>query len=196
MKEWNGYQFGQVNIKPIEFVDDLADPKNSLTSAHVSNSVIEQIQLEERLKPSAKKCELLAIGSDDAGYTLNVNGRTIKHVSSVKYLGDILNAQGSNVALIKSRVDRSHGSVAQLISICKEAHFGLQQIEMMFLPYKAVFLPRMIYNCDSWSKLTSKGITELQRGLLHYLRSITEIPKSTLIAAVYLEFGVWPSSMK
>ena len=63
---------------------------------------------------------------------------------------------------------------------------------MMFLLYKAVFLPRMIYNCESWSKMTSKDIAELQRGQLHYLRSITEVPKSTPIAAVYLEFGVLP----
>ena len=132
-KEGNGYQFGQANIKPLEFVDDLADPNHSSMSAHVSNSVIEQIQFEKRLKFSAKKCELLAIGSDDTGYTLDVNDRTIKHVSTVKYLGDILNAQGSNVDMIKSRVDRCHGSVTELISICKEAHFGQQQIEMMFL---------------------------------------------------------------
>ena len=119
-KEANGYQFGQVKIKPLETADDLAHPNHSLTSAHVSNSVIEQIQFEKRLKFSAKKCELLAIGSVGAAYTLDVNGRTIKHVSSVKYLGDILNAQGSNVDLIKSRVDICHESV----SICKEAHFG------------------------------------------------------------------------
>ena len=127
-------------------------------SVHVSNSVIEKIQFDKRLKFSAKKCELLPIGSDDAGCTLDINGRTIKRVSTVKYLGDILNAQGSNVDLIKSRADRCHGSVAELISICKEAHFGQQQIDIMFLLYKAVFLPRMIYNCESWSKMTSKDI--------------------------------------
>ena len=110
-KKENGYQFGQVSIKPLEFVDDLADPNHSLMSVHVSNFVIEQIQFEKRPKFSAKKCELLAIGSDDAGYTFDINGRTIKHISTVKYLGDILNAQGSNIDMIKSRVDRCHGSV-------------------------------------------------------------------------------------
>ena len=121
-KEGNGYQFGQVNIKRLEFVDDLADPNHSSMSAHVSNSVIKQIQFKKRLKFSAKKCELLTIGSNDAG----INGRTIKHVSIVKYLGDILNVQGSTVDMIKSRVDKCHGSVTELISICKEAHFGKQ----------------------------------------------------------------------
>ena len=55
----------------------------------------------------------------------------------------------------------------------------------------------MIYNCESWSKLTSKDIAELQRAQLHYLRSITEVPKSTVIAAVYLVYLVYcPSSTK
>ena len=49
-----------------------------------------------------------------------------------------------------------------------EEHFGQQQIEMMLLLYKAVFLPKMIYNCESWSKMTGKDIAELQRGQLHY----------------------------
>ena len=92
-KEGNGYQFGQVNIKPLEFGDVLVDPDHSLTSAHVSNSVIEQIQFGKRQKFSAEICEIYAIGSDDAASTVDVNGKTItKHVSSVKYLGDILNA--------------------------------------------------------------------------------------------------------
>ena len=47
-KEGNGYQFGQVNIKSHEFVDDLVDPEHSLTSVHVSNCVIEQIQFEKK----------------------------------------------------------------------------------------------------------------------------------------------------
>ena len=53
-------------------------------------------------------------------------------------------------------------------------------------------MPRIIYNCESWSKLTSKDIAELKRGQLHYLRSITEVPRSTPIAVVYLEFGGLP----
>ena len=103
-----------------------------------------------------------------------------------------MNAQDNNVDLIKSRVDRCYGLVAELISICKEAPFGQPQTEMMFLLYEAFFLPRMIHNCESWSKLISKDIVELQRGRLHYLKSITEVPKSTPIAAVYIKFGVLP----
>ena len=51
-KERNGYQFGQVKIKPLEFVNDLADLNHSLTSAHVSSFVIEQIQFDKKAKVS------------------------------------------------------------------------------------------------------------------------------------------------
>ena len=50
----------------------------------------------------------------------------------------------------------------------------------------------MIYSCQSWSKLTRKDIAELQRGQLKYLILITEVPKSTPIATVYLELSVLP----
>ena len=40
--------------------------------------------------------------------------------------------------------------------------------------------------------MTGRDIAELQRGQLHYLRSVTEVPKSTPIAAVYPKFGVLP----
>ena len=50
----------------------------------------------------------------------------------------------------------------------------------------------MIYNCESWSKMASKDIAQLQGGQLHYLRSITEVSKSTPIAAVYPKCDVLP----
>ena len=38
-----GYQIGHAVIKPMEFVDDLADPNHNIQSALVSNQITEQI---------------------------------------------------------------------------------------------------------------------------------------------------------
>ena len=35
-----GYNFGSVQIKPVEFVDDIADPSREKASAIASNSVL------------------------------------------------------------------------------------------------------------------------------------------------------------
>ena len=121
------------------------------------------LQHEKPLNFSTRKCELLVIGQVEDNCNLEVNSTTIKRVEHVKYLGDFINSQGDNFDLIKSRVDRSFGSVTELISMCKEAYFGPKQTEIMLLLYRSVYLPRLIYNCESWSKLTKNDIYELQR---------------------------------
>ena len=56
-----GNNFGSVQIKPMEFVDDIADPSREKASAIASNSVLEAIQHEKRIYFLAEKCELLKI---------------------------------------------------------------------------------------------------------------------------------------
>ena len=53
----------------------------------------------------------------------------MKHFSTVKYLGDILNAQDSNVDLIKSRVNKCHRSVAELISYVRRHISGNNKLK-------------------------------------------------------------------
>ena len=60
----------------------------------------------------------------------------------------------------------------------------------MLLLYRSVYLPRLIYNCESLSKLTKNDICELQKAQRRYLRSMMEASGSTLVAATYLEMGV------
>ena len=60
-----GYNFDSVQIKSMEFVDDLADPNRDKQSAIASNAVLETSQHEKRLIFSAEKFELLKINSKD-----------------------------------------------------------------------------------------------------------------------------------
>ena len=60
-----GYNFGSVQIKSMEFVDDLEDPNGDKQSAQASNAILQVIQHEKLLTFSAEKCELLKINSKD-----------------------------------------------------------------------------------------------------------------------------------
>ena len=51
-----GYFLGSTEIKPIEFVDDIADPNEGQLSAQMNNKIIEHIQREKRLMFSEEKC--------------------------------------------------------------------------------------------------------------------------------------------
>ena len=60
----------------------------------------------------------------------------------------------------------------------------------MLVPYKAVFLPWVIYNCETWSNLNKDECMMLQNSQLSYLRNVMEVSKVVPIAALYLDLGV------
>ena len=76
--------------------------------------------------------------------------------------------------------------------MCREVTFGTQQIETMLILHQFIFLPRLIYNCESLSNLRTKDYQALQSAQLSYLRSAMEVPGSTPIAAMFLELSVLP----
>ena len=62
----------------------------------------------------------------------------------------------------------------------------------MTVMYQSVFLPRLLCNCELWSNLTHKDISNLQGTQLNFLRRVMEVPKSTTTAALFLELGILP----
>ena len=117
----------------------------------------------------------------------------MKVEETFKYLGDTFNSKvENNVALRKHGVDKSVGFIIEIISLCKETNFGKHQMFSMMVMYQSVFLPRLLYNCESWSNLTHKDISNLQGAQLNFLRRVMEVPKSTPTAALFLELGILP----
>ena len=189
----NSYQHGTVEIKTLEFVDDIADANDGSSQAITSHKIITDIIERKRLKLSIDKCKLLRIndGKSDVN-SLTVYGESMKVEETFKYLGDTFNSKGNNVALCKHRVDKPMGSIIEIISLCKETNFGKHQIFTMMVMYQSVLLPRLIYNCESWSNLTHKDISNLQGAQLNFLRRVMEVPKSTPTAALFLELDILP----
>ena len=181
-------------MKSLEFVDDIADLNDDMISAQVSCKVMENMQDQKRLTFSAGKCELLRINPkpDSVGASLTVNNAQIKMVEFAGYLGYYFNTSGDNTTLCKERCLRAKCSTVELIALCKEIKFGKRQIENILVLYKAVFLARLIYNCEAWSNLDKGDYMMLQNSQLNYLRKVTEVSRVVPIAALYLDLGVLP----
>ena len=111
---------------------------------------------------------------------------------SFRYLGDIFSSKGDNMAMIEKRMKRSVGSTIELISLCKEVQFGDSQINNMLLLYQSIFWPRLIYNCEAWSNISENDYKQLQNAQLAFLRRVMEVPRSTPVAATFLELGILP----
>ena len=86
--EGQGYQLGSAYIKPLEYVDDIADPNNGFEEARGSNADIERIQKEKRTHFSDGKSKLLKINNTSTSKTISVNGVPLKLADRYIYLGD------------------------------------------------------------------------------------------------------------
>ena len=64
---------------------------------------------------------------------------------------------------------------------------------MLCFLYRLVFLPRLIFNCESWSILTESEVESLQKAQLRYSRNIMEVASSTPVAGTFFELGILPT---
>ena len=87
---------------------------------------------------------------------------------------------------------KAKGSTTELIAVCKEAQFSSNQLSAMILLYRSVFLPRLIFNCETWSTLTESEVESLQKAQLRYLRKMMEVADSTPVAGTFPELGILP----
>ena len=61
--------------------------------------------------------------------TIQVNGKSVKTVRVVSYLGDHFNCKGNNKDLCKKRVKKATGTIIKIMALCRETRFGIKQIE-------------------------------------------------------------------
>ena len=121
-----GYNCGSFQIKPMEFVDDIADPSKEKGSAIASNSVLVAIQHEKRISFPAEKCELLKINCNNSD-GLKVNGIRIKVVvESAWYLGDLFNIKEDNSDMCRERHLKAKGTSVELCSLSRGLSFGIR----------------------------------------------------------------------
>ena len=187
-KEGKGYQYGSVELKPLEFVDDIADPNRNKYDGQISNKVITGIQELKKLKFSSEKCKVLKINNSSNRDTLFIEDKALDIENSTSYLGDVFNDKGDITALCKDREDKAVGTIIELFSICKEVNFDQFKISNLLTLYQSVFIPGLIYSCEAWSNLKAKDYQVLQKLQLNFLKWLMDVPRTTPNAAFQ---GTW-----
>ena len=66
--------------------------------------------------------------------------------------------------------------IPDLIAMGKEISLGNYEIEILLKLYNAVFLNKLLFNCQSWSKLTKNDLRQLEMKQLELLKHIMEVP--------------------
>ena len=92
--------------------------------------------------------------------------------------------------MIEDRVGKAVGTTNEIISLCKEVSFGKSNISNMLLLYPSIFIPRLFYNCETWTNVTLKDHASSRKSQLSFLRRALEIPRSVPTTALCLELGI------
>ena len=148
-KVGKGYQYGTVELKSLEFLDNIADPNRNKYYAQISNKVITGIQELKKLEFSSEKCKVLTINSSSNRDILFIEDKAFDIENSTSYLGDVFNDKGDNTVLCKDKADKAVGTIIELFSICKEINSGKFKISSLLTLYQSVFIPIFIYNCKA-----------------------------------------------
>ena len=88
--ERQGHIIGAVEIKFMEFVDDITDPNNGHFGALKSYQIILSIQKCKRLTFSIEKCKVLKINITDNYNSIFLSGIKLEVNLQFRYLGDVI----------------------------------------------------------------------------------------------------------
>ena len=189
-----GIQNGESNVRVLIFMDDINCLNENMDDVIMSHQRVVWFSKKKRLELNEKKCAIMMVnGKDyDALPELNVNGKIMKQLEEITYLGDKFNSKGNNVSLVKDRVDKGESVIVNVFALTNECITGNFLVETVLLLYDSVFLPVLIFNSQAWDSLSKEDIDNITTIQLKYLKKTLEVASSTSNTLVFLELGILP----
>ena len=113
-------------------------------------------------------------------------------VTEEKYVGDIISNDGKHTKNIKLRRSKGIGICNEIMTILNNMFLGPYYFEVALLLRKALLLSVMLFNAETWRRLTKESIKKLEAVDLMLLRKLLQTPISSPKASLYLETGCVP----
>ena len=189
-----GTPVGLLSLPPLAFVDDIATLNTKVKDVMASHARMIGFGKLKKLVLNETKCYGLLINEkkNETFPNLYINDELIQSVNSTKYLGDILNRKNSNEDMIIERENKAIGKLVSIFATVSETTFGAFQFDALILMYHSYFLPALIFNCQSWTNISTKDMSKLRTLQLKFLKRTLRVPQATANSFVFLETGIIP----
>ena len=183
----------KVEIRPLAFMDDLNDI-NTLPSRMINlNNNAVHFEKLRRLQFGTDKCEILKVGKKMVTLPkLELHAEEIEEKKVVKYLGDYFNSKGDISDLVDKRIGSITSTITDIIAFCSDLSLGNFEVHIMLQLYESIFLSKLLFNSQSWSKIKKKELEDLQHVQLRMLKQVMKVPYTTPTAGIFLELGLLP----
>ena len=131
-----------------------------------------------------KKCRLCPL--------LRAHTTEMDIVSEEKYVGDILSCDGKHTKNIVLRRSKGIGICNEIVTILSNMCLGQHYYEVGIMLRIAMLLSVLLFNAETWGRLTKENLKKLESGDLMRLRKLLLTPISSPKASLYLETGCIP----
>jgi hypothetical protein len=121
------------------------------------------------------------------GDDLQLNGRNILFVNSVKYLGVIFDRRMTWRPHIKKIAAKALGTYIRTYSIFKSKHLNAN---IKLIMYRALIRSIMTYSCPIWEFTADTHLMKLQRLQNRVLRAIGNLDRRTPVRDLHLAFEI------
>ena len=188
-----GSSIGNTSIRSLAYVDDILDISEGVNGAEDAHQTVINFTSKKRLKLSGGKCHIVINAKKHTEIPkLKVNGESITTERSAKYLGDIINSKGTMSDLVDDRVKKGNASVVNIFSIVQDVTFGAYTMESTLLLHNSLFISSVLFNSQSWSRLSKKEVEKLKGCQISFLKRMMHAPKSTPNVITLCELGILP----
>ena len=193
-KQENLYLYkGNVKIPSLAMIDDIAKISECGINAVKDNAYIDSKFEQNKLLANASKCHKMHVGKASKFCpVLTVHDEKMDTVDSEKYVGDLVSNDGKHTPNILARRSKGIGVVNEILSILNHMCLGRYYFEAGLMLRIAMLHSVLLTNAETWLRLSSKDLRNLERVDEMLLRKLFETPISTPGAALYLETGTIP----
>jgi hypothetical protein len=94
--------------------------------------------------------------------------------------------------LVDDRVKKGNASVVNIFSIVQDVTFGAYTMESTLLLHNSLFISSVLFNSQSWSRLSKKEVEKLKGCQISFLKRMMHAPKSTPNVITLCELGILP----
>ena len=208
----------KVKVPPLGQVDDLVTINECGYKTTKSNSFINSKTNMSKLYFSAGKCKQMHVGKtkiealckdlevdgwDERVEKNETSGKHVKvdvevgkvkmeRIEETKYLGSIIQSNGSNDKEITERVGRGTGLVNEIMNILNSVVFGKYQFEAAVILRNSILLGSMLSSSECWLGLTQQQVRKLEMVDEMLMERVLEAPSYSSRVLLYLNLGLEP----
>ena len=184
---------GIVGIPTLAMVDDLAKISECGVDSVKDNSFINARIEQDKQLFNCTKCHQMHVGkSSKFCPLLRAHLMEIDIVTEEKYVGDIVSNDGKHTKNVQARRSKGIGMCNEIITILDNLYLGQYHFQIALLLRQAMLLSVLLFNADTWLRLSKDDLRKLESIDLMFLRKLFGVPISTPKPSLYLESGCMP----